>query len=250
MVGLKNVQNNCFMNAVIHCLRACDFLEILNLNSNFNEDWFQHMVALLVKTAPNSQDLLKFMNGFFEDQLKTNKHFVPNIQADAQEFLLNVLSNIQLKTTNDFNKTFTISIEDKIQKSCQKHNSVVVHNDFMLNLKIDELKMKGRINVENLIQKYFETEQIDCKCEICKTHTALKSKTLTGFPINLIVVLNIFKFQENICSKITRYVELTNELNMLEYYSDISHRNHLKYYLKSVCFHQGSSINSGHYTSK
>ena len=249
LVGLKNEQNNCYINAVIHCLRACDFGQVLNLKYDFIGDWFQCMVDLLTKSSACSQDLEKYMNGFFEHNMKTNKQFLLNVQADAQEFLLNLLFNIQQKTTNDFRQTFVLSIEDNIEKSCRKHNTIVPHNDYMLNLKIDELKIKDRISVENLIQKYFETEDIDCECEICKTTRAKKSKTLTATPTNMMVVLNIFKFHQNVCSKISRYIDLTSELNMRDYYRADGATNIQKYKLKSVCFHQGQTINSGHYTS-
>ena len=60
--GLKNFQNNCYMNAIIQCLRGC---EISELNLMDSGDWFKHMIALITKRKVDSIDLLAFIEEFF-----------------------------------------------------------------------------------------------------------------------------------------------------------------------------------------
>ena len=87
--GLKNFQNNFYMNAIIQCLRGCK-LNTLELKDHAN--WFKHMIALISKNKVDSNDLLAFMNEFFKDQNKSfefEKHnFMQSIQGDAREFLI------------------------------------------------------------------------------------------------------------------------------------------------------------------
>ena len=93
--GLKNFQNNCYMNAIIQCLRGS---EISNLKLKDSEDWFRHMIKLITKHPADSDDLLTFINEFFKPinhRQNFERHiFVPKMQADAQEFLIYVLNNI------------------------------------------------------------------------------------------------------------------------------------------------------------
>ena len=249
--GLKNFQNNCYMNAIIQCLRGC---EIKDLKLKDSENWFKHMIALLIKKKVDSNDLSAFISEFFKtinirQEFETH-NFVPNMEADAQEFLIYVLQNIQKKTTINFKNTFNVTLLETIEKSCKKHSLTRVLDENMLNLKIDNLSTQRLIKINELLKNYFQKEQIDCYCEPCKTTTAQKYSFLRATPQNLIVVLNIFKFENNVSKKITTFVELTNEINLSSYYEDTSGNNIQHYRLFGVCYHLGNNINSGHYTSK
>ena len=107
--GLKNFQNNCYMNAIIQCLRGCK-LNTLELNDHAN--WFKHMIALISKNKADSNDLLTFMNEFFKDQNKCfefeKHHFMQSMQGDARVFLTHVQENIEHKTSLNFKESFNI----------------------------------------------------------------------------------------------------------------------------------------------
>ena len=223
--GLKNFQNNCYMNAIIQCLRGC---EISELNLMDSGDWFKHMIALITKRKVDSIDLLAFIEEFF----KTENHrqeferhnLVPKMQADAREFLLYVLQNIQHKTTINFKNTFCVTLLETIEKSCKKHSLTKILDENMLNLNINSQSTQRLININESI--------------------------LRATPQNLNVVLNIFKFENNVSKKIKTFIELTNEINLSDYYEDTSGNNIQHYRLFGVCYHLGNNIDNGHYTSK
>ena len=59
--GLKNYQNNCYMYAIIQCLRGS---KLRNLNLKDSGDWFKHMIELITKNTADSNDLLSFLSVF------------------------------------------------------------------------------------------------------------------------------------------------------------------------------------------
>ena len=59
--GLTNYQNNCYMNAIIQCLRGS---KLRNLNLKDSGDWFKHMIELITKNTADSNDLLSFLSVF------------------------------------------------------------------------------------------------------------------------------------------------------------------------------------------
>ena len=249
--GLKNFQNNCYMNAVIQCLRGCN---LSNLRLKDNTNWFKHMIALIIKKQVDSKDLSDFLLEFFRPEnqrLDFERHiFVPKMQADAQEFLIYILQNIEQKTTINFRRFFIIKIQETIEKSCKKHTIIHASEENMLNLKIKNSSAQKIINVNDLLKDFFKKEQISCNCESCKTTMAHKHSIITSTPQNLIVVLNIFKFENNISQKITSFIQLTNEINMSSYFENTGENTIQQFKLNGVCFHLGNDINSGHYTSE
>ena len=168
------------------------------------------------------------------------------MQADAQEFLIYIIQ----KTTISFAETFNIKILETIEKSCKKHTIKNASDENMLNLKINNPAKQKLIDINDLLKEYFQKEQIDCNCETCKTSTAQKYSLLRTTAQNLIIVLNIFKFKNNVSKKITTFIELINEINLSGYYEDLNGINSQHFKLYGVCYHHGNDINSGHYTSK
>ena len=83
------------MNAIKQCLSGS---EISYLKLKDSEDWFKHMIKLITRKPADSEDLLSFINKFFKPLIHRKdfeRHiFVPKMQADAQEFLIYVLANI------------------------------------------------------------------------------------------------------------------------------------------------------------
>ena len=249
--GLKNFQNNCYMNAIIQCLRVC---RMDGLQLKDSADWFKHMIALITKNKADSNDLSAFINDFFESKNHRQGHeshnFVRSMQADAREFLMYVLENIEKKTVINFAEAFNIKIIETIEKSCNKHTITKVSDENMLNLKINSQSTQKMININELLKDYFKKEEIDCECESCKTTKAKKNSILKATPQNLIVVLNTFKFENNVSKKIHTFIELTNEINLGSYYECSREKCIQEFRLFGVCYHLGNDINSGHYTSK
>ena len=212
------------------------------------------MIALILKQKVDSNDLSNFLLEFFKTdnhQHEYERHnIVPKMQADAQEFLNYVLQNIRQKTTINFSLTFNIKLVETIEKSCKKHILINVLDENMLSLKINSLSTHKLININDLLKNYFQKEQIECDCKTCKTQIAEKYSALRATPQNLILVLNIFKFENHVSKKITTFVELTNEINMSAYNEGQSDKSIQHFKLIGVCYHLGNDINSGHYTSE
>ena len=139
---------------------------------------------------------------------------------------------------------------ETIEKSCKKDILINALDENMLSLKINSLSTHKLININDLLKNYFQKEQIECDCKTCKTQIAEKYSALRATPQNLILVLNIFKFENHVSKKITTFVELTNEINMSAYNEGQSDKSIQHFKLIGVCYHLGNDINSGHYTSE
>ena len=157
--GLTNFQNNCYMSAIIQCLRGC---EMSDLNLKHNEDWFKYMMKLLSKEKVDSNDLSSFISEFFNthnhrDEFERH-NFVQNMQADAREFLIYVLESIEKKTQINFSQAFSIKLLETIEKGCNNHKITKVLDENMLNLKLNLPSTQKFININDLLGEYFRKE--------------------------------------------------------------------------------------------
>ena len=48
-VGLKNINNSCYINAIIQCLRACDQINSVRVRQNEKNEWLKFLLSLFVK---------------------------------------------------------------------------------------------------------------------------------------------------------------------------------------------------------
>ena len=160
------------------------------------------------------------------------------------------LEHIEHKKSFNFKESFNIKILETIENSCKKHSITKASDENMLNLKIKSPSTQKLININELLKEYFRKEEIDCACESCKTNKAIKSTNFGETPENLIVVLNILKFENNIGKKIQTFIELTNEINLDCFIASTSEASIQQFKLFGLCYHTGNNIYSGHYTSK
>ena len=95
-------------------------------------------------------------------------------------------------------------------------------------------------SLDECINSYFKTEDIDCECRRCNTKTVETLTKIKTFPKLLIIQLKRFSFTST-AVKINLPLSFNRTLKISG--------NTEQYQLKFFICHEGPSVNSGHYTT-
>jgi ubiquitin carboxyl-terminal hydrolase 10 len=110
-------------------------------------------------------------------------------------------------------------------------------------------------DISSHLKQFFKTEAIEIKCEnkSCSTFDRPKFKNrveqkIISAPEVLMIQLKCYRSQGKMTSKANPNINYGLWLDLSDYASkELREEGNLKYKLSSVIFHQGHSLNSGHY---
>jgi ubiquitin C-terminal hydrolase len=263
-IGLPNVLNSCYMNAVLQVLLSIDDIRYF-INKTYPE---------IKKKYPNVTDSNNISNGILNKLRKifinhSNKcdvtwhdmadlhkefgkvytYFNNNEQHDAQEFMNIVLDYMQTyfesfdknRNIQIINDLFNIKIRQVIMCGscqCEKEQSLSC-NIILIPIKETE----GIINLQEEILRYSRFTNINCDCVCGKNKAAIKSDEIIGVSKFVIIVLNRFKYDSCVSKIKTKISYKRDDMRFSNLIQDC-------YRLKAVINHHGESPTCGHYTGK
>ena len=188
--GIKNLGNTCYINATLQCLFSTESFvdKMIETYERFKiiveQDEFAMMNALMTLIADkmmgskdHSTNVKRFINSV-RINYKSRNLFTENVQEDAQEFLLHLMTYVdealifinQLSGLQENEKYASLqwkqsSLETKTCSKYHKNNVQVTEN--MLSLPVEQCH-----SVARCLDKYFSAETMNgsdgFRCNTCK----------------------------------------------------------------------------------
>jgi ubiquitin C-terminal hydrolase len=255
-VGLDNLGNTCYLNAIIQVLFHTD---------EFRASVFSTTVTVPGIVANPSLKLLKATKRLFMSMLLTNrpslcdqlkafrKHVPPQFQTGAQQdasefckfFLDELVTNCKLSSTLDI---FRGTICNHVQCSVCYQSST--KEDFFFELPVALPQQEdsngattGALNLAGLVERFSAEEQLENYfCEKCGSRsTSTKWSTIQRTPKILVISLKRFYYdaKRQSSGKISALVKVPVSI----------HVSGSQYEIYGAIDHHGSTITCGHYTA-
>lgn len=254
-VGLWNLGNTCYANAVIQALYHCSSFRKQVFTENFVQNSIGESVQSLFQNMQSKESNIVDTTDLLQ-KLQVNV----NIQEDAQEFLLKLVNNIEESIESSGRNKELLPIttssvmvgEIEYIYDCVEVNFTKARKQRFLTLSLD---MYNFTNIDDSLAKFFGSEFLvgDNKYNT-KSHglqDTEKSCRISRFPDVLCIHLKRFSydFAMGKLRKVGKYFEFPFDLNMNHSNSKNTSNVHLgrNYTLKSIVIHDGEA-NSGHYT--
>ena len=285
VVGLHNGKKICFIIAVMQCLahipQLYHFLSGNQLSTTFLED-FNDMSSQLTLYEARQSPIVQFVQLLdsmyraplfgelfeptyhFADMVQRHndllsKDFPPNVQQDAHEFLLQLLSLVSMPLRNNVTvwpnpSLFSVETYDystQIDDATQILNGSEVYSQSqMLQLTIPhELYQQRKTNAMYGTVSIYDCLQ-DAKFEVVrpdesKPNLVVRHRLITKTPEILIIHLQRTGYNANGYHKINTNVEYPLLLDISQFTSNVTQSN--EYQLIGVVNHIGHDMRSGHY---
>lgn len=262
--GFENLGNSCFMNVVLQSLNSLQPLthyltyETLNcIDSTFC------MICLYKKhlnsLRTNKDKIIRPVE--IHDNLENiAKQFRKFYQADAHEFLSQILHKLDKSTLNhrdEFNlikentfnpikSIFEGNFRNQIQCLTCNKKSFTFETFMDISLAITQ----NICSLEDALQNFTKFEHLNdsYRCCNCKNYAkAIKQISISKCPEIITFHLKRFEFSNQNNNKLTNFISYPINLNLRPYVTNVIDNDMLQYNLNAIIVHSGTSTNNGHY---
>ncbi|OQS02123.1 ubiquitin specific peptidase 38 [Thraustotheca clavata] len=261
LVGLRNIGNSCYMNAVLQALYMTTQMQTLFMGpaQTTQKRKFSSSKLLLDQFRLILREMKSSTSGVLDSttmqrfRSSLDQEYQSTRQQDAAEFLNYLLdaleTQIEKPASEVLAKVFQGTTERKI--TCQVCNSVseTIESFSDVNVPIPN-QGTGIPSLSQLLSAQFEPEELSERygnayfCDKCNQHCdATKVMKIRSGPNVLIVSINRFQYnlQKGIREKICSAVNCASSLELSTSTNDIS------YTLYAVIVHAGKRADYGHY---
>ncbi|KAG5595269.1 hypothetical protein H5410_036501 [Solanum commersonii] len=237
-VGMCNLGNTCFLNAVVQCfMHTVVLLQLLASIDHFVP--LYQLCTLYIFVLLNVGKSSNFSPSFH-----------PNQQEDAHEFLQCFLNKLESccynlePQDNIVKEAFGGRLVSMLRCCNCCHLSVTHEPPIDLSLEIMDVD-----SVPEALESFTKIEKIEFSCEMCKTQGPFEKQLIIDRASSVTTLcLKRFKNDGFAVQKVDNHVSFPLELDMLHYTNKINNEE-MKYDLYAVIVHSGFSISSGHYHS-
>lgn len=236
--GLPNIGNSCYLNSVVQMLMTIDDLNDDILDIHTTDPFIFAYKKLISNTKLSNTESV--YNDFvdFKNRFNTNSDILAykddkTSQEDAHEALLSILTLLR-NHTKKIETLFKFSTI--VQLICCNCDFTTNTKDIFVSFSIP---FDSQLNQFNM-KKPFEPEYIEShKCDRCMTNSSVRQEFIYEPPVFFIITLNRFDNNKK---------KIETEYNHKKILMVSSRYGEMKYNLKSIIFHSGSTTTSGHYT--
>uniref|UniRef100_A0A3Q1JGR0 ubiquitinyl hydrolase 1 n=1 Tax=Anabas testudineus TaxID=64144 RepID=A0A3Q1JGR0_ANATE len=276
-VGLRNVGNTCFLNAIVQCLSHTHGLRDYCLLRSYRHEKFSKEEPKLMEAFAqvlsglwdvNEGDTVVNARQFYNIFKEVVPYFTGYSQQDAQEFLRFLLDKLHTEINRRPNipamwkkhlerddsrivDLFSGQLRSSLHCSVCSHYSNTFDVFCDLSLPIPKRSSAGEVTLRECLDLFSQEEKLDKEnspmCERCNRHTeCTKRLSIQRFPQVIVIHLNRFTTSRWSISKSTVYVSFPLTNLDLGPYGPVDCP--VLYDLYAICNHAGT-VNMGHYTA-
>lgn len=239
MILFINRTNNCYLISVIQALLSIPILVNFLKNSDEESEIVTLFSNLINQLRDSNKNLIE-SNSIIRILGKYDSFFNGRNQEDAHECLIR-LFDILTKEYKNKGIRNKFNIHFKTTVTCNKCDYLSINQftdySIILNFKTqhNNKNNKNRHNLAELFEDYIRIEEVNAKCEKCRSGKISKCTRIVKLPQVLVVVFSKFN---QLASSVEVSKKININLNNVDYF----------YNLISKINHTGN-LNSGHYTA-
>jgi ubiquitin carboxyl-terminal hydrolase 2/21/ubiquitin carboxyl-terminal hydrolase 8 len=276
VVGIQNMGNTCYVNAVLQLLRTCHAWNGFCLTTEFDPSkkitlaykdmlvtmWSAYKPAYVrplafiadikkaVENTPyvmfgqpmqhDAHEYLAYLMDQFHEELKTESVVPDGMMNAADRAWYTFLS----KQTSEMVRIFFGMLRKTV--ICSNCQNKTYQWELFNTLKIP---CEGATFNDWIQKEVNEVSEIDAyKCDTCNgKYPAKKYSHVWKAPEHLFIVIHRFRGDG---SKHMEMCPIVEQLTLEPYYAEEAPRNHITYQLSGIVDHHGGHIHGGHYTSQ